>query len=78
MIACKDLFEKMSEYLDGEMDLAMIEEAERHLGHCIECKETLEAFRKSVALLKKAKMKTMSENDKNSLRELIHKEMDKL
>ena len=57
MIACKDLFEKMSEYLDGELDLAMIEEAERHLGHCIECKETLEAFRKSVAILKRAKVK---------------------
>lgn len=57
MIVCKDLFEKMSEYLDGEMDLAMIEEAERHLSHCIECKETLETFRKSVALLKRAKIK---------------------
>ena len=78
MIACKDLFEKMSEFLDGEIDLAMIEEAERHLGHCIECKETLETFRKSVALLKSTKRKKMSENDKNCLRELIHKEMDKL
>jgi len=78
MIACKDLFEKMSEFIDGEMDIAMIEEAERHLGHCIECKETLDTFRKSVALLKKAKIKKMSENDKNRLRELIHKEMDKL
>ena len=78
MIVCKDLFEKMSEFLDGEMDLAMIEEAEGHLSHCIECKETLEVFRKSVALLKKAKIKKMSENDKNRLRDLIHKEMDKL
>lgn len=78
MIDCKDLFEKMSEYLDGEMDLAMIEVAEKHVGDCIDCKETLESFKKSVALLKKTKIKKMSEDDKSRLRDLIHKEMDKL
>ena len=78
MIACKDLFEKMSEYLDGEMDLSMIEEAERHLGHCIECKETLETFRKSVALLKRTEGKKLPEDDRKRLEALIHKEMEKI
>ena len=78
MIACKDLFEKMSEYLDGEMPLSMIEEAEKHVGHCIECEETLESFKKIIALLKRTKTKKIPDVDKNRLRELIHKEMEKL
>ena len=50
MTVCKELFEKMSEYLDGEMNLAMMKEAEKHLGQCTGCKETVEAFQKDAYL----------------------------
>ncbi|MDH3973692.1 MAG: zf-HC2 domain-containing protein [Deltaproteobacteria bacterium] len=78
MVKCKDLFGKMSEYLDGEMDLAMIEEAERHIGHCTECKETLDTFRKSVALIKRTKTKKLPHDDRKRLKELIQREMEKM
>jgi len=78
MVACRDLFEKMSEYLDGETDHAMIKAAERHLDHCVECKETLETFRKSIALLKKTKAKKLPDDNRKRLKDLINKEIDKL
>ncbi len=45
---CKELFEKMSEYLDGELDKKEAEIVARHLeecGCCKNCVETLKATR---------------------------------
>ena len=78
MVVCKDLFERMSEYIDGELDLVTIEEAERHLGHCVGCKETLETFKRSISLLKKSKKRGLPEREMKRLKELIRIEADKL
>ncbi len=75
MTVCKELFEKMSEYLDGEMDLAMMKEAEKHLAHCTGCEETVKTFKKCVSILKKTRAKTLPEKEKNHLKELIQQEI---
>lgn len=38
-------------YLDGELDGSQLENVERHLGSCTECREELEALRKLTKLL---------------------------
>ena len=78
MTVCKELFEKMSEYLDGEMDLAMMKEAEKHLVHCTECEETVKIFKKCVSILKTTKNKTLPKKVKTQLKKLIEKEIQNL
>ncbi len=78
MTVCKELFEKMSEYLDGEMNLAMMKEAEKHLAHCTGCEETVETFKKCVSHLKRTKGKTLPKKEKERLKELIQKEIERL
>ncbi len=77
MTVCKELFEKMSEYLDGEMNLAMMKEAEKHLGQCTGCKKTVEAFKKSISFLQRTKAKTLPEKEKKHLKELIQQEIQR-
>ncbi len=42
---CRDLFEKMSEYIDGELDAKAAADIRRHLTgcpHCAVCRDTLQ------------------------------------
>jgi len=78
MVECKDLFQRMSEYLDGEMDVAAIEMAMGHLAHCLECKDILEAFKRSVVLLKRAESQTLPEMERRRLKAMIDEEVRKL
>jgi anti-sigma factor RsiW len=48
---CKGVIHELSSYIDGDLDLAMKQELEKHLGHCEDCtmivdqtKKTLEIF----------------------------------
>ena len=77
MTVCKELFEKMSEYLDGEMSLAMMKEAEKHLAHCTGCEETVKAFKKSISFLQRTRAKTLPEKEKKQLKELIQQEIQR-
>ena len=46
---CVALFAKLSEYLDGELELAVCSEVEGHLADCERCQEFLESLRRAVA-----------------------------
>lgn len=47
---CLALFEKLSEYIDNELDEATRREIEAHLEDCIQCKVCLETLKRSVAI----------------------------
>ncbi len=49
---CKDLFERISEYIDGEVDQITCEKIEEHFRDCPECKTCFESLKKSVSLCK--------------------------
>lgn len=46
--ACRELFAKLSEYLDGEIDAASCAEVDAHLEDCAPCKDFLESLRRTV------------------------------
>jgi len=48
---CRELFEKLSEYLDGELDASTCESVGSHLADCRPCVEFLESLRRTVDLL---------------------------
>ena len=51
---CKKDFERLSEYLDGELDDAVCLEIEQHFRHCPECRECVDSMKKTIQLCKEA------------------------
>ncbi|MFO7737880.1 MAG: zf-HC2 domain-containing protein [Desulfatiglandaceae bacterium] len=52
--SCRKYFQRISEYLDGELDVDICEKIEAHLDRCPECRECLDSLRRTIALCKKA------------------------
>jgi anti-sigma factor RsiW len=47
---CLAMFEKLSEYLDRELDELTCRDIERHLAACVPCKVCLQTLKRTVAL----------------------------
>lgn len=48
---CKGVIREISNYMDGELELAIRQELERHLEHCGDCMLILDQTRKSIEIL---------------------------
>jgi RNA polymerase sigma-70 factor (ECF subfamily) len=51
-VRCKDLFARLSDYLDGEISDAYCDRIEQHLEHCAPCQVFLESLRQTVELVR--------------------------
>ena len=49
---CLEMFEKLSEYIDDELDHATCEKIEKHAETCVACFSCLETLKRTVALCK--------------------------
>lgn len=49
---CLEMFERLSEYIDGELDSVTCEDLERHAEDCIPCKICLMTLKRTVKLCK--------------------------
>ena len=47
---CIGVIRELSNYLDGDLDLAMKQELERHLGHCEDCTMIVDQTKKTVEI----------------------------
>ena len=74
---CKKHFEKISEYLDGELDDRICKEIEEHLQDCPECQDCLDSLKRSIQLCKEVRNEEMPadirERLRSSLREYLKK-----
>jgi len=52
---CRSLFEKLSEYIDNELDEALCEKIEHHLKGCPPCQACLATLKQTVAMCKQMK-----------------------
>jgi len=48
---CREVFERLSEYLDGELPPDLCERVEQHMGGCAPCEAFLESLRRTVRLV---------------------------
>ncbi|MFQ5561712.1 MAG: anti-sigma factor family protein [Nitrospinota bacterium] len=71
---CLALFEKMSEYIDGELDPKLVAFAEKHLRNCTDCGENLELMKKSLTIIKGSFFEQVPNAFQKELREVIRKE----
>jgi len=70
---CRELFARLSEYLDGELDEALCSETETHLEDCPPCRDFLESLRRTVALLDRLPAERMPEEIRREVRDSLEK-----
>jgi anti-sigma factor RsiW len=70
---CRALFEKLSEYLDGELDPAVCAGMEEHLADCARCQAFLESLRRAVAHVGAAPPPELPEDVKNEVLAAYHR-----
>jgi anti-sigma factor RsiW len=47
---CRQVIDKISEYIDGELDPELVRELERHLEHCEDCRVVVDTTHKTVEI----------------------------
>ena len=68
---CLEMFEKLSEYIDGELDHGTCEDIERHAKNCVACFSCMETLKKTVALCKSVKEQPVPQEFSKKLQEII-------
>ena len=68
---CKKYFERISEYLDGELDSHTCEKIGAHLRECPECQNCFDSLKKSVALCKEYPNEKIPEEIRDRLRQAL-------
>jgi uncharacterized membrane protein YheB (UPF0754 family) len=65
------MFQKLSEYIDNELDEITCQDIERHVEECVPCKICLETLKRTVNLCKKLESKPVPESVSLKLKEFI-------
>ena len=65
---CKKDFERISEYLDGELDDDICRKIEEHLSHCPPCRECVGSLRKTIRLCKEGAIEEIPSDARERLR----------
>jgi anti-sigma factor RsiW len=65
---CRKHFDRISEYLDGELDDALCREIEAHLRDCPECRECIDSLRKTIRICRGAAEESVPEEVRIRLR----------
>lgn len=70
---CKALFERVSEYLDGELGPALCAKIEEHLRDCPQCEDCFEALRRTVGICRDLPHQDVSRDIGLRLRKTLRK-----
>ncbi len=68
---CPEMFEKLSEFIDGELDHATCAEIQKHAEDCVACFSCLETLKRTVALCKNVGDKPIPPDFSEKLKEII-------
>ena len=49
-MTCKEVIRDLSEYLDGELEPALVEALNRHMEHCEDCRLVVDTTRKTIEI----------------------------
>ena len=70
---CIAMFEKLSEYIDNELDDLTCQDIENHARDCIKCHTCLETLRRTIDLCQNMESKPVPEQYSLRLKEFIYK-----
>jgi anti-sigma factor RsiW len=74
---CKGVIREISDYIDGELDLTIRQELERHLEHCEDCTLILDQTRKSIEILCDSEPIPLSAEVQSRLRAALREKLAK-
>jgi anti-sigma factor RsiW len=72
---CKGVIFEISNYIDGELDLPVKQELERHLDHCEDCKMVVDQTRQTVEIFCDSKPVVLPDDVKARLHEALHRKL---
>jgi len=68
---CLEMFEKLSEFIDDELDHATCAEIQKHAEDCVACFSCLETLKRTVDLCKNVADKPIPQNFSEKLKEFV-------
>ena len=68
---CLEMFKRLSEYLDNELDDLTCNEIEHHVKKCVPCFSCLQTLKRTVDLCKQTTNKPVPEEFSQKLKEMI-------
>ena len=68
---CRELFEKLSEYIDQELELSTCQEIEKHLKQCAPCNVCLETLKSTIRICKRVEDQPVPTAFSRQLKEMI-------
>ena len=66
---CKQIFEKLSEYMDGDLPTDLCERIDDHMADCPPCQSFMESLRRTVKLVERVDAPAMPDEIRASVRE---------
>jgi anti-sigma factor RsiW len=72
---CQCVIRELSNYIDGELDLSVKQELERHLEHCEECKVVVDQTRLTVDLFCDSKPVELPADVKSRLHDALRRKL---
>ena len=66
--SCREIFERLSEYLDAELPADLCERVEVHMAGCAPCEAFLESLRRTVLLVASVDAPAMPEDLRDAVR----------
>jgi anti-sigma factor (TIGR02949 family) len=70
---CRELFARLSDYLDGEIGAEDCAHIEAHMDSCAPCRDFLEALRRTVGLVRSAPAEPIPEDCRRELVEAFER-----
>ncbi|OGP98815.1 MAG: hypothetical protein A2Z51_10510 [Deltaproteobacteria bacterium RBG_19FT_COMBO_52_11] len=71
---CQEILERLSEYLDGELDPKLCQDLERHMEDCHPCLLFVDSLKKTIPLYKYASCEPMPKEVHLRLHDYLKKE----
>ncbi len=72
---CKGVIREISSYIDGELELTMKQELERHLQHCEDCKMVVDQTKLTVEIFCDSKPVDLPREVKSRLHEALRRKI---
>lgn len=64
---CEEIVQYLSDYIDGEMPVEILEEAEQHMATCANCTAAVKTLRNTIQLYKHTGKARIAPEHRNSL-----------
>ncbi|MFQ5817713.1 MAG: anti-sigma factor family protein [Terriglobia bacterium] len=68
---CKEVVRELSNLLDGELTPNLLEELERHLHHCVDCRIVVDTTRKTIAIFQHSEPMPLPEGVRHRLQQAL-------